>query len=144
MRGNVLQADDFDVTQTNLGHSTGQLFDCEEMQAIREQYEERLVVEQEKREELEWQVRMALASIRDAELDARRAADQMRKVHGVLQGLLGVDQALQPTLGSAQGPRVAAPKPGAKVSPPPIPPSAKRASGPLPPRNLTGYKRLVA
>jgi hypothetical protein len=173
MRGNVLAADDFDITQTNLGDK-GQFFDAEEMQAIREQYEERLAVEVEKREELEWQVRMALATIRDAELDARRAADQMHKVHEVLQSLLSVQPAAaaQPTRAPspapaprATAPRATAPrattpppaprrssptlpglnppKPAAKAAPPPIP-AASKSSGPLPPRSLTGYKRLAS
>ena len=58
------------------------------MQAIRDQYEERIIVEQEKREELEWKLRMELAKIRDAELSSRRAADEMRRIELTLQGLL--------------------------------------------------------
>src|SRR5437879_13536724 len=67
---------------------TGELFNAEEMQAIRDQYEERILVEQERREELEWRLRMELAKIRDAELSARRAADEMRRVELTLQGML--------------------------------------------------------
>ena len=58
------------------------------MQAIREQYEERISAEEAKREELEWKVRMELANIRDAELSSRRAADEMRQIELKLQALL--------------------------------------------------------
>jgi hypothetical protein len=68
--------------------SAGELFNSEEMQAIRDQYEERICVEQERREELEWRLRMELAKIRDAELSARRAADEMRRIEATLQGML--------------------------------------------------------
>jgi len=43
----------------------GQLFDAEEMQAIREQYVELVEAERERREELEFRMRMELARIRD-------------------------------------------------------------------------------
>jgi hypothetical protein len=106
---------------------TGELFNSEEMQAIREQYEERLLVEVEKREELEWKVRMELARIRDAELSARRAADEMRQIEIKLQGLLmdeDITQVRSTVPSSSLHP--VAPKPQAVVSlrkpvPPPIP-----------------------
>lgn len=138
-----------------------QHFDSEEMQAIREQYEERLEAEIAKREELEWQVRMALAQVRDAELDARRAADQMRKIHATLQELLGAKPEA-PVVASSPRPApvlgVAPVLTGAKLAPvtlavdktarpntpPPIPLSAKNARGPIPPRPLNGYKRVIA
>lgn len=109
---------------------TGELFNSEEMQAIRDQYEERIIVEQEKREELEWKLRMELAKIRDAELSARRAADEMRRIELTLQGLLTDEDITQvrSTVPSASLQPVA-PKPQAVVSlrkpvPPPIPQSA--------------------
>jgi hypothetical protein len=106
---------------------TGELFNSEEMQAIREQYEERLLVEVEKREELEWKVRMELAKIRDAELSARRAADEIRQIEIKLQGLLtdeDITQVRSTVPSSSLHP--VAPKPQAVVSlrkpvPPPIP-----------------------
>ena len=109
---------------------TGELFNSEEMQAIRDQYEERIIVEQEKREELEWKLRMELAKIRDAELSARRAADEMRQIEIKLQGLLmdeEVTQVRSAVPSSSLHP--VAPKPQAVVSlrkpvPPPIPASA--------------------
>jgi len=108
---------------------TGELFNSEEMQAIREQYEERLLVEVEKREELEWKVRMELAKIRDAELSARRAADEIRQIEIKLQGLLtdeDITQVRSTVPSSSLHP--VAPKPQAVVSlrkpvPPPIPQS---------------------
>jgi hypothetical protein len=157
---------DFDLSQDGGTLTTeftkganGQLFDAEEMQAIREQYEERLEAEIAKREELEWQVRMALAQVRDAELEARRAADQMHKIHATLQGLLGAKPAAQPVAPARPAPVLGvAPVVAAKIAPvvpspdknarpttpPPIPLAAKNERGPLPPRPLNGYKRVIA
>jgi hypothetical protein len=156
-------ADDFDITMertaTTEYHSNSQLFDPEEMQAIREQYEERLEAEIAKREELEWQVRMALAQVRDAELEARRAADQMHKVHATLHSLItGKSESAAPAAPSRPAPVLGvAPVIAAKISPvapaldksrpttpPPIPLAAKNSRGPLPPRPLNGYKRVIA
>jgi hypothetical protein len=108
---------------------TGELFNSEEMQAIRDQYEERIIVEQEKREELEWKLRMELAKIRDAELSARRAADEMRRIELTLQGLLTDEDITQVRSTVPSGSlQPVAPKPQAVVSlrkpvPPPIPQS---------------------
>jgi hypothetical protein len=118
---------------------TGELFNSEEMQAIRDQYEERIIVEQEKREELEWKLRMELAKIRDAELSSRRAADEMRRIELTLQALLTDEDITQvrSTVPSASLQPVA-PKPQAvvtlrkPVAPPPIPVSTNghgRANG---------------
>lgn len=108
---------------------TGELFNSEEMQAIRDQYEERIIVEQEKREELEWKLRMELAKIRDAELSARRAADEMRRIELTLQGLLTDEDITQVrSTVPSKSLQPVAPKPQAVVSlrkpvPPPIPQS---------------------
>ena len=107
---------------------TGELFNSEEMQAIRDQYEERILVAEERREELEWKVRMELAKIRDAELAARRAADEMRQIEIKLQGLLTEEDITQ-VRSAVPSPSLhpVAPKPQAIVSlrktsvPPPIP-----------------------
>ncbi len=103
---------------------TGELFNSEEMQAIRDQYEERILVEQERREELEWKLRMELAKIRDAELSARRAADEMRRIELTLQGLL-TDEDVTQVRSTVPSPslQAVAPKPQAlrKPVPPPIP-----------------------
>lgn len=108
---------------------TGELFNSEEMQAIRDQYEERILVEQEKREELEWKLRLELAKIRDAELAARRAADEIRRIELTLQALLTTDDEVTQVRSTVPSPRLqpVAPKPQAVVSlrkpvaPPPIP-----------------------
>jgi hypothetical protein len=106
---------------------TGELFNSEEMQAIRDQYEERIIVEQEKREELEWKLRMELAKIRDAELSSRRAADEMRRIELTLQGLLTDEDITEVrSTGPSRSLQAVAPKPQAVVSlrkavPPPIP-----------------------
>jgi hypothetical protein len=157
-----MRSDDFEMTgeHTVTREYQSQTFDAEEMQAIREQYQERLEAETAKREELEWQVRMLLAQVRDAELDARRAADQMHKVHAQLQSLLGqkpeapaviAPQRPAPVLGVAPViPAKIAPvtptadKNARPNTPPPIPLSAKNSRGPLPPRPLNGYKRVIA
>lgn len=155
---------DFDLTQdggtlTTEYTANSQLFDAEEMQAIREQYEERLEAEIAKREELEWKVRMALAQVRDAELEARRAADQMHKIHSTLQALLGQTPAepaapprpapvigVAPVVAAAKiAPVAPSPDKSARATtPPPIPLAAKNSRGPLPPRPLNGYKRVIA
>jgi len=112
------------------GH-TGELFNSEEMQAIRDQYEERIIVEQEKREELEWKLRMELAKIRDAELSSRRAADEMRRIELTLQGLLTDEDITEVrSTGPSRSLQPVAPKPQAVVSlrkpvPPPIPTAAQ-------------------
>ena len=108
---------------------TGELFNSEEMQAIRDQYEERILVEQEKREELEWKLRLELAKIRDAELAARRAADEIRRIELTLQALLTTDEDVTQVRSTVPSARLqaVAPKPQAVVSlrkpavPPPIP-----------------------
>ncbi|HEX8951983.1 MAG TPA: hypothetical protein VF945_09065 [Polyangia bacterium] len=113
---------------------TSELFNSEEMQAIRDQYEERILVEQEKREELEWKLRMELAKIRDAELASRRAADEMRRIELTLQALLTDEDIteVRSTVPSARlqavAPRPQAVMPLRKPVPPPIPAST-RANG---------------
>ncbi len=148
----------------------GEMFNSEEMQAIREQYEERIAAAEARAEELEFQVKRALAAVRDSENDLRR-------VRSSLEGLvdLGADENTlrdavrsrhhtpppiarqapvigEPIMGMATRNRPStlpgrpepapAPQP-AKLGPPPIPPTAK-SRGPLPPRALNGYKRMVA
>jgi hypothetical protein len=66
----------------------GESFNAEEMQAIREQYEERVALADERREELEWKLRLELAKIRDAESSARRSADEMQRVERSLVRIL--------------------------------------------------------
>ena len=109
----------------------GELFNSEEMQAIRDQYEERILVEQERREELEWKLRLELAKIRDAELSARRAADEMRRIELTLQALLTSDEDVTEVRSTVPSARLqpVAPRPQAVVSlrkavPPPIPAAA--------------------
>jgi hypothetical protein len=132
------------ITTGPVAHD-GQLFNVEEMQAIREQYEEALEEERGRREELEWQVRMALAAVRDAELDARRSADQLQKVQLTLQALLVGREPVEPPRPQPP-PRPTAPRATAKIGgPPPIPPkTSMNRSGPLPPRDLVPFKPRVA
>ena len=81
----------------------GESFNAEEMQAIREQYEERVARADERREELEWKLRMELAKIRDAESSARRSADEMQRVE---QSLVRI---LEESEGRSAAPQDAAP-----------------------------------
>ncbi len=71
----------------------GESFNAEEMQAIREQYEERVARADERREELEWKLRLELAKIRDAELGARRSADEMQRIERSLVAILAESEA---------------------------------------------------
>ena len=114
---------------------TGELFNSEEMQAIRDQYEERIAAEEQKREELEWNMRMELAKIRDAELAARRAADEIRQIELKFRGLLADEDITQvrSTVPSTSLHPVA-PRPQAVVTlrkpvPPPIPAAAQNGNG---------------
>lgn len=132
----VLTRAELDELRRRAEVGSGDRFSVEEMQAIREQYEERAVAAEQRCEELEWRVRLELAKIRDAELSARRAADEMRRVEQTLQALLTADEdatevrstvpsaTLQPVAPRPQGLR--------KPLPPPIP-----AAGP--PRNGNGH-----
>ena len=43
------------------------IFSAEEMQAIREQYEVRILDEEQRREQLEWHLKLALARLKDVE-----------------------------------------------------------------------------
>jgi hypothetical protein len=130
MRARAYSLDGEETTMHNQPAIGGQLFTAEEMDAIREQYEETLAEERAKREDLEWQVRLALASVNE----------QLAKVNA----LLG-ERDRAPVVSSAPAPRAnTAPRPTAKIGgPPPIPPKAINR-GPLPPRDLSPYKRRVA
>lgn len=118
--------------QAEAGAQPGELFSAEEMQAIREQYEERVAVVEARREELEWKLRLELAKIRDAELHARRAADEMRRVEQSLQALLdeGDDTQVRSVVPTPALQPVA-PRPQAlrKPVPPPIPAAAPPKNG---------------
>ncbi|MDB4966777.1 MAG: hypothetical protein JWN44_2466 [Myxococcales bacterium] len=120
------------VAQTQQANDFGELFNAEEMQAIRDQYEERFAVEQERREELEWKVRMELAKIRDAELHARRAADEIRRVELTLQAMLveGEDTQVR-SVGPSATLTPVAPKPQVVLRnvPPPIPAPRNGSNG---------------
>ena len=89
----------------------GESFNAEEMQAIREQYEERVARADERREELEWKLRLELAKIRDAETGARRSADEMQRVERSLVAILAESEA------RSAAPQAAAPATQASVTP---------------------------
>jgi hypothetical protein len=122
----------------------GQLFDSEEMQAIREQYTELLEAERCRREELEFRVRMELARIRGIELGARRAADDLRQFESSMLAILEEGEAPQvrsadpvavapvaaPTL------QAAPPLPQVTVTLKPVPPPTPIAATPARPPAL--------
>jgi hypothetical protein len=67
-------------------------FSAEEMDAIREQLASRLEEAQKAHEELEWNVRMELSKVREAEASCQRAAMEMRQVAASLASLLGEEE----------------------------------------------------
>jgi hypothetical protein len=91
---------------------TDERFSTEEMKSIREQYEERLAGEQQKREDLEWRLRMAITRLRDVE----GATEKLRAVQDSLKGILGEVEE-----------RVAPAAPARRVSPPVFRKDFKRA-----------------
>ena len=115
----------------------GESFNAEEMQAIREQYEERVARADERREELEWKLRLELAKIRDAETGARRSADEMQRVERSLVAILAESEArsAQPQSAAAatqpaQPTQSATPQPLKPVLAPVLP---QRQASPTPP-----------
>ncbi len=96
---------------------SGELFTAEEMLAIREQYEERTLAEQHRREELEWKIRLELARAREGEVAARKAANDMSALASSLELLLdGPPQPARaqtppPVRAQSQTPVPAAPRP---------------------------------
>jgi hypothetical protein len=107
--------------------SKGQLFDSEEMQAIRDQYLELVEHERGRREELEFRMRMELARIRDIELSARRAGEDLRRFETSMLAILEE--------GDAPHVRPAAPAPEARTHQPagPLPQAASKPVAPAAP-----------
>ena len=91
----------------------GESFNAEEMQAIREQYEERVALADERREELEWKLRLELAKIRAAAEGARRSADDMQRIE---QSLVRI---LEESEGRSAAPQDAAPATQSAIAQPP-------------------------
>jgi hypothetical protein len=67
----------------------GEAFSVEEMDAIREQLCERAETAERAYEELEWNVRLELARVREAEVSCAHAAQEMRRAATALASLLG-------------------------------------------------------
>ena len=91
---------------------SGERFSVEEMQAIREQYEARLSTETERREDLEWRLRLALARLSDVE----SATDKLRAIQDSLKSVLGEVAPVEEE------------KPARRVQPPAIPARALRGT----------------
>ena len=96
----------------------GESFNGEEMQAIREQYVQRLEEESKKREDLEWRLRLALARLRDVE----SATDKLRAIQESLKGVL-TEVAEEDEKTEKMLPKAV---PGRRVTPPAIPARALR------------------
>jgi hypothetical protein len=134
----VISVAEYEELKAKAARGSGELFNAEEMQAIREQYVERVEAAEARRDEIEWKLRVELAKIRDAELSSRRAADEMRRIEMTLAALLCEDeddtQVRSP--GPSKGLQPVAPKPHASatqppprpVVPPPLPPVAPASS----------------
>jgi len=137
-----VMADDFDVTRQEgprLSAPLGEMFSSEEMQAIREQYEERIAASEERAEELEFQVKRALAAVRDAETD-------LAKVRRSLEALVdpAADELTQPRISPSQlsraqphrsGPVIGEPvmgAPGVRARPSTLPGRPPAAPAPAP------------
>lgn len=80
---------ELEATVQELKSKLADAFSVEEMDCIREQLTERAIVAEEAREQLEWNVRMELARVREAEAGALRAANDMRRIAASLANLLG-------------------------------------------------------
>jgi hypothetical protein len=74
------------------------LFTPEEMSAIREQHEARLAEAERAREELEWQVRLELARVREAAENARKLSRDISTVLSRLSSLLEERDDARPSL----------------------------------------------
>jgi hypothetical protein len=142
----------------------GQLFDAEEMQAIREQYVELVENERARREELEFRMRMELARIRDIELGARRAGEDLRRFESSMLAILeeGDGPQVRTTVPGAVAPvaaptlQPAAPPPQPTVTlkpvpaPPPLPAAATRppaipsAAAPAPGSHADKFRQAMA
>ena len=83
---------------SSLRSRLGDAFSVEEMDAIREQLAARAEDAERAREELEWNVRMELSRVREAELSCQRAAAEMRQVASSLASLLGDEEEEEKTV----------------------------------------------
>jgi hypothetical protein len=130
----VISVGEYEELKAKAERASGELFNAEEMQAIREQYVERVEAAEARRDELEWKLRVEVAKIRDAELNSRRAADEMRRIEATLAAMLDDDQ--DPTQvrspGPSKGLQPVVPKPQAKASASPPPKPATPPPPPLP------------
>jgi hypothetical protein len=107
----------------------GQRFDSEEMQVIRDQYQELIEQERARREELEFKLRVELARIRDAELNARRSAEEVRHFEQSMLAIL--EEGTEPQPRSAPPTVESRPRPA--PTPTPQPPPVSVALKPVPP-----------
>jgi hypothetical protein len=136
----VISVGEYEELKQRAKAASGEMFSAEEMQAIREQYVERIEAAEARRDELEFKMRVELAKIRDAELATRRVADGIRSIEMTLSALLSDDEdatQVRPA-GPSHGLKAVVPRPQAKVSPPPPPkPVAPPALPPTPPLPAT-------
>jgi hypothetical protein len=93
------ELDELKAEADRLRAEVRELFTQAEVNAIREQQEARLRAVERVREEIEWQVRLELARVIQAEEGARLLAADMRRLLTTLKALLApLDQALAPVV----------------------------------------------
>jgi hypothetical protein len=133
----VISVAEYEELKAKAERASGELFNAEEMQAIREQYVERVEAAEARRDELEWKLRVELAKIRDAELGSRRSADEMRRIELTLKSMLGdADEDATPVRSPnpTHGLQPVAPRPQSKASAaPPTRPATPPPPAPRPP-----------
>jgi hypothetical protein len=126
--------------------AAGQLFSSEEMQAIRDQYQELLDQERQRRDEIEWKLRMELARIRNVEIHARRSADDLRQLEESLLAVLedGGDGKVRPA-DPASGLQATPSRPQAPSSSPmPQPPPIPQSPAPRPGSHAETFRQAMA
>jgi hypothetical protein len=79
---------DLEAKVADLERKLGQAFSVEEMDVLREQLAERAERAEAAQEALEWQLRMELQRVRDAEASCTAASREMRRASNAIAGLL--------------------------------------------------------
>ncbi len=83
---------DLQTRLSDVEEELGAAFSVEEMDAIREQLADRVVAAEAAREQLEWNLRLELARVREAEGCCLRAANEMHRAASSIANLLGEEQ----------------------------------------------------
>ena len=83
---------DLEAKVADLQSRLSTAFSVEEMDVIREQLGERVVLAEAAREQLEWNLRMELARVREAEGSCLRASHEMHRAAASIANLLGEEE----------------------------------------------------